>query len=122
MLTNNLAFYSTKILAELGRDIIYFPLWWYTRGLGQLVISLKNFLVNKERGLALLVWIKNIGRPMYGQYDWVGFLISFFMRIFQIIVRGIAMLFWSCLALAILGFWLALPLIVVYEIIFQIIL
>lgn len=119
MMTNNFVFYGTKILAELGRDILYFPLWWYTRGLGQLIISLKNFLVTREKSLALLIWIKNIGKPMYGQYDWAGHIISFFMRIFQIIIRGIAMLFWFSLALAIAGFWLILPLLVIYEIMFQ---
>ncbi|MCK4554223.1 hypothetical protein KAU19_04645 [Candidatus Parcubacteria bacterium] len=119
MLSNNFAIYGTKILAELVKDIIYFPLWWYTKGIIQLLKVLKNFLINREKSLALLVWIKNIHRPMYGQYDWQGKLISFFFRIIQIIVRGIAMLIYLIIAVLVFCFWLALPVLVVYEIIFQ---
>ena len=119
MLSNSFGLYAGKILVDLIRDIIYFPLWWYSRGLKQIVIKLKNFLVNKERSLALFVWIKNIFRPMYAQYDWAGILISFFVRLFQIIVRGIFMLFWLALALLALGLWLILPVLAIYEIIFQ---
>lgn len=120
MLTNNLGLYAGKILVDLIRDIIYFPFWWYSRGLKQLLIKLKDFLVNKEKSLALFVWIKNIFRPMYAQYDWAGILISFFVRLFQIIIRGIFMLGWLALALSALCLWLILPILAVYEIIFQV--
>ena len=121
MTSNNFAIYGAKILAELVRDIIYFPLWWYSKGLLQALKVLRKFLVNREKSLALLVWIKNIHRPMYGQYDWQGKLISFFFRIIQIIVRSIAMLIWLVIAALAFCFWLALPVFVVYEIIFQLI-
>ncbi len=119
MLTNNFAWYSVKILSELVNEIIYFPAWWYSKGLINLLAILKKFLINKEKSLALSVWIKNILRPMYGQFDWVGMLISFFMRLFQIIVRSLMMIVWLLLAFFILCFWLILPLLVIYEIIFQ---
>ncbi len=119
MLTNNLGLYAGKILVDLLKDILYFPLWWYSRGLKQLAIKVKNFLVSKERSLALFVWMKNIFRPMYAQYDWAGILISFFVRLFQITVRGIFMLGWLTVALLALGLWLILPVLAVYEIIFQ---
>ncbi|MBU4375295.1 hypothetical protein KKH38_02205 [Patescibacteria group bacterium] len=121
MLSNNFVFYGTKILAELVRDIAFFPLWWYTTGLVKMIGWAKRFLSDRLKSLALLVWIKNIHRPMYGQYDWQGILISFFMRLIQIIVRSIVMLFWLVFVAAVLLFWLALPLAVVYEIVFQII-
>ena len=120
MFTNNLGLYAGKILVDLLRDILYFPLWWYSRGLKQLAIKLKNFLVNKERSLALFVWMKNIFRPMYAQYDWAGILISFFVRLFQITVRGIFMLGWLGLALFALCLWLILPVLAIYEIVFQV--
>lgn len=120
MLTNNLGLYAGKILTDLLRDIIYFPIWWYSRGLKQLIIKLKNFLINKERSLALFVWIKNIFRPMYGRYDWAGMLISFFVRLVQIIFRGVFMVFWLIFSFGVLIFWLFLPILVIFEIIFQI--
>jgi len=120
MLTNNFFLYSGKIITELIIDILYFPLWWYSRGLLKLLIWLKKFLSNKQKFLALLVWIKNIHRPMYGQYDWQGMLISFFMRLFQIFIRSLIMLFWCVFVLIVLFFWLILPPLVIYEIIFQV--
>lgn len=121
MLSNSFIFYSLQILAELVRDILYFPVWWYSRGLLNLAVGLKNFLVNKQKALALFVWIKNIFRPMYAQYDWAGMLISFFMRLVQIIFRSIIMLFWLMVSLAVIIFWILFPVFVIYEIIFQLI-
>jgi len=106
-------------LTDILRDILYFPVWWYSRGLKFLLLKLADILDDKQRGLALFVWIKNIFKPMYGQYDWAGILISFFMRLVQIIIRGIAMLFWLVLVAAILAVWLALPVVAVWQIIVQ---
>jgi len=119
MFTHNSAAYGTKILAEIIGHVLYFPLWWYSTGLMRLLNNLRNFLSDREKSLALLIWIKNIGRPMYGQYDWQGRIISFFMRLIQIIIRSFFMLFWLALALAILGLWALLPFIVLYNIYWQ---
>ncbi|MDP2708720.1 MAG: hypothetical protein Q8O93_01535 [bacterium] len=120
-MSNSFVFYSLQILAELAWDILYFPAWWYSRGLLNLLAGLYDFLADKQKSLALLVWLKNIFRPMYGQYDWQGMLISFFMRLVQIIFRSVILLFWLMLCLAVVIFWLVLPPFVIYEIIFQLI-
>ncbi|MDO8592758.1 MAG: hypothetical protein Q7R92_03235 [bacterium] len=121
MFSDNFILYSGKIIVELIYDVAYFPLWWYWRGFFNLLISLKNFLVDKQRSLALLVWLKNIFRPMYGQFDWQGMLVSFFMRLAQIIFRSLALLFWLIAAAGVALAWLILPLFAVYEIILQLI-
>lgn len=121
MPTNSFLFYSLKILIEIITDVLYFPLWWYSAGLVYLIIGVRNFLVNKQKSLALLVWIKNIFKPMYAQYDWQGILISFFMRLVQIIFRSIFMIFWLVLTVAAIIFWIILPVLVIYEIFFQLI-
>jgi hypothetical protein len=56
---------------------------------------------------------------MYGQRDWQGVLISIFIRFIQIIFRSIIMLFYIVISLAILLFWIFLPLLVFFEILFQ---
>jgi len=121
MFNNSFIFYSGKIIVEIITDIIYFPAWWYTRGLVNLLSGVKDFLVSKQKALALFVWIKNIFTPMYGQYDWVGRLISFLVRVVQIFFRSIFMLGWLMVGLAVVIFWLVFPIIVINEIIFQII-
>jgi len=121
MMTNNFALYGLKILGEIVRDFVYFPFWWYSAGLWQTVKGLLAFLKNRQKSLALFVWMRNIFTPMYGQYDWQGRLISVFIRLVQIIFRGLLMILWSLFALAVLFFWLAFPLFVVYQIIYQLV-
>jgi hypothetical protein len=121
MLSQNSTALSTKILAELAGEILYFPFWWYSAGLLKIVKFLNNFIRDREKSLGFLVWAKNIFRPMYGQYDWQGRLISFFIRLIQIIFRGVIMLFWLLVALAIFLFWVILPFLVLYQIYFQLI-
>jgi len=118
-MSNSFIFYSLQILTELVRDVLYFPLWWYGRGLLNLIMGVAHFLGDKQKTLALFVWVKNIFRPMYAQYDLAGMLISFFMRLVQIIFRSIVMLFWLIFSLAVIIFWILLPPLVIYEIIFQ---
>lgn len=114
-----MASYALKIFTQITFDILYFPVWWYSVGIIKNLKWIKNFLVQKERGLALLVWIKNILTPMYGQRDVVGYIISIFMRIIQIILRGIVMIFWFGFVLAEFLFWIFLPIAVGYQIVFQ---
>ena len=119
MLTQNSAGYSVKILIEIIGDILYFPIWWYTRGLTDAILGLAHFLDNKQKTWALFVWIKNIFRPMYAQRDWQGVLISIFMRIVQIIFRSLIMLFWTIFVVGAMMIWIALPPFVFFQIIFQ---
>jgi len=121
MLNNNLALYGAKILAEIGRDLVFFPFWWYSQGLLLFAKKVLEFLNNQQRSLALFVWIKNIHKPMYGQHDWEGIFISVLMRIFQILVRSIAMLFWLVIGLILMLAWIFIPLIIIYQIYFQLI-
>lgn len=119
MIYNNFYFYSIKILSELVRDILMFPVWWYSRGLVQTLENIWEFLKNREKSLAFFVWVKNLFRPMYGQRDWQGYLISVGMRLVMIILRGLVMLFWLCLSVLALAAWLVLPPFIIFEIIFQ---
>jgi hypothetical protein len=121
MFSQNFAIYASKIIVELVGSILYFPLWWYSRGLLLTIKGLNNFIIEREKGIGLSIWVKNLFKPMYGQRDWVGKAISFFMRLVQIIVRSLIMLFWIMLALLFLAFWVLLPPLVVMQMIYQII-
>lgn len=118
-MANNFIFYSINIIKDIIWRIVYFPFWWYSRGLFDAMMNIKNFLANRQRELALSVWVKNIFKPMYGEYNWQGWLISFFVRLFQIIFRSLVMLVWLLLSLAVLTLWIVLPALVFYQILFQ---
>lgn len=119
MLSNNIPIYTLRILAEIGKDLIYFPIWWYSQGLFLFTKKLLLFLASQEKAWGLIIWIKNIFKPMYAQSDWQGRLISFFMRIVQILFRLMLMIFWLLFCLSALSIWLILPFFVLYQIYFQ---
>lgn len=101
------------------KEILYFPIWWYTQGSFNLVGFLFDFIKSVEKYFALWVWIKNIFKPMYSQYDFAGVIISFFVRVFQIIVRSIVMFILIFLCVGIFLIWLTTPIVVGSGIFFQ---
>ncbi len=120
MFQHNFLTYSGKIIVSLFLEIIYFPVWWYSVGFFRFFRNVRLFLRKRERSLGFLVWAKNIFVPMYGQSDFAGRLISFFMRLVQIIARGFILLLWIIFCLLSLVIWLALPISLVVALFFQI--
>ena len=101
------------------KEILYFPVWWYTAGSLSLVKGLFGFLKNKAKYFALVVWVKNIFKPIYSRYDFVGIIISFFIRSFQIIFRATIMLGLIFLSCGVFLLWLAIPVIIGIGIFYQ---
>lgn len=116
------SFFATlkSVFLETIADFFYFPLWWYSRGLLKQLKGAGGSIVARQDALAIDIWIKNLGKPMYGQYDFVGRLISFFMRLFQIGVRTLMLIVWTALVLVWLAVWLLIPVGGVYIIFAQI--
>lgn len=97
------------VTADLVGDLFYFPFWWYTRGFVKTLRATGRRLAGAWLSLGIGVWTKNILVPMFGQRDIPGRLISFFVRLFQIIARAIAYLFMIALNLALVLIYLAIP-------------
>lgn len=97
-------------------EILYFPIWWYTKGLKAIIMHVVNSINNTLRNLALPTMLKSMFKPMFGQYDRQGRIISFVMRIILIFSRLIIFIFLLIIYLIILIFWIVLPVIVVYQI------
>ncbi len=119
MNSSHFLIYLPKIILQIIRDFLYFPLWWYSVGLWRTLIHVVNFWSERQINLGLAVWAKNLFTPMYGQQDFMGKFISFFIRLIQIIVRSIFMLFWLIVGLVWLVFWIALPPLTIGGIIYQ---
>ncbi|HNP74745.1 MAG TPA: hypothetical protein PKL09_04165 [bacterium] len=105
------------IVIELLGELAYFPIWWYSRGVKKTAVFFWQAIINMERRLGWSVWLTNLFNPMYGQRDWQSVLISFFVRLFQIVFRGILLLIWLVLMFLLALFWLALPLLVIYQLV-----
>jgi hypothetical protein len=80
--------------------IVLFPVWWYTRGLRIVAARAVHSVSDASAWLGLGVWVKNLFVPMYGETSWQGKIISFFIRLFMIIVRGMGVLAWTVFAFA----------------------
>lgn len=120
MLRHNFLSYSGKIIISLILEIVYFPIWWYSVGFFRIAKNIWRFFLGREKALGFSIWLKNIFVPMYGQYDWAGRLISFFIRLIQIVFRGIVLFFWGLISLFLVFGWLALPILLIIALAFQI--
>ena len=120
MLQHNFLTYSGKIIISIILEIVYFPIWWYSVGFYRLLKNTWNLFCNQEKSLGFLVWAKNILVPMYGQIDWAGRLISFLVRLVQVICRGFVLFVWLLVCLVIIIFWLVLPPFLLLALIFQV--
>ena len=105
---------------DFATSLVKWPLWWYSSGLvligGKLFGSVKSL----AKTVALGVWMRNIFTPMFGQNDWQSRIISFFMRIFQIIFKLIKLFFWSILMIGLYILYLVLPIFAVFGLAFQV--
>ncbi len=120
MIERNVALKAAKFVGKnLVLDFAYWPIWWYSSGLMEALKNLWHSSIRANQELALLVWMRNIFTPMFGDFTWEGRIISFLMRVVQIIGRGIMFILMVLFALIQLLLWIALPLIVIYEVLFN---
>lgn len=104
------------LLIDELKAILYFPLWWYSTGLLNVIRGCGKIINDFQQTLGFMIWVKNLFVPMFGQRDFAGRIISFFLRLVQIILRGIIVLIFSILNLIFIIIWMLLPLFVLYQI------
>ena len=100
-----------QLLIEALLDIVYFPVWWYTKGAKRVFLGCVHWIQSMNAQAAPFLWLKNLFVPMYGLYDWQGRLVSFFMRFVNFIGRTIWLAIASVCILALFICWLAFPIV-----------
>lgn len=103
-----------SIFIDLIGEILYFPIWWYTQGLKRTTLWMWNSITGSARNLALPLMFKNLFKPMFGQTDRQGRLISLFMRIILTFSRLILFIISLFFNLLVLVFWIGLPILVAW--------
>lgn len=117
-MAENLVFKTTKYMfKELVWDVIYFPVWWYTKGLKKAGVFFMNEVSDWANRLSLKILFKNMLKPMYGDYSRSGRVISFFMRIIVFGFKLILMVIWLSVLSVLFLVWIFLPIFIVYMII-----
>ncbi len=99
----------SRLAQEEVVSLFTYPVWWYSTGLGRLVLWIEEGLRYRWRKYALGLWIRHIGTPMYGEYSFLGRAVSFFIRIVVIIGRGIAWLVEAFVYALLLILWVVWP-------------
>lgn len=117
-MTQNIIIQAVKaIFLDLIGEILYFPVWWYTQGLVSVVLRVLNSIKQTSHNLALPLMFKNLFKPMYGQYDRTGRLISLLMRFVLTFSRLIVFILMVIFYVCFIVFWAILPLLVVWGLI-----
>ena len=103
-----------RLTLEFFLDLLYFPIWWYTKGIAHQLRVCSDLFKDGNRALAPGLWLRNIFVPMFGQYDWQGRIVSVFMRFVNVIGRAIALFLWLLVAIAVFFLWILFPVFVGY--------
>jgi hypothetical protein len=119
MFKHNFLTYSSQIILKILAEILYFPIWWYSFGFIETIQKGWKFWLEREKSLGFRIWVKNIFVPMYGQNDWAGRLISFFIRLVQIVFRAVVLLFWLAIYITTILIWLSFPILLFIALFFQ---
>lgn len=99
------------VFRELVGGFLFLPVWWYTRGLALMTEWMGRTVRDAAKTFALGVWVKNLFVPMYGDTEWSGRILSFFIRLVMIVWRGLAVGAWTVVACgAFIAYVLVLPL------------
>lgn len=101
-------------------DVIYFPYWWYTKGLARVANFCLSTVISYARNIGFVIWLKHLFKPMYGDYTWEGRIISVFMRFLILIYKLINLVVRSVIMLVIFLGWVLLPILILYYILYQI--
>jgi hypothetical protein len=114
-MTQNIVIQALKsIFIDIIGEVLFFPIWWYTQGLKRTTLWMWNSIIGSARNLALPSMFKSLFKPMFGQTDRQGRLISFFMRIILTISRLILFIILLFFNLLVLIFWIGLPMLVAW--------
>ena len=118
IMTQNIVWKSLRyVLIEILLDFVYFPLWWYTRGLKKVALFCLEQIKNWGGRLSLRILFANLLKPMYSDYSKSGRIISLFLRIIVFGFKLILMVVWIIILLIIFFVYLLFPPFIIYQII-----
>ena len=103
------------VLKETVFSVLYFPVWWYTKGTTKFFNYIINDISNFAKGLNISTLFKYLLRPMYGYNDFWSRVISFLVRIVQFIVLLFITIIWSIILFVLFLLWLVVPVFILYN-------
>ena len=117
MKKDNIVLLSLKYISvDLIGNFLYWPIWWYSKGLLELLKIIYRNIIEEEKRFGVKIWLINLFKPMYAQYDWQGRIISLFMRLMMLIFKTVMFLLWVIILSAVVVIWIFLPIVGLYMI------
>lgn len=105
------------VVRDVLLDVARFPVWWYTTGTFQALRFVLQELLTVVDRLSLRILVRNLFKPMYGDYSKSGRSISLVMRLVVFAFRVVGLFLWTLALLLIFLVWITLPIVTVYQII-----
>lgn len=105
----------TFIAKDILGSILYFPVWWYSKGAMRILHLIGREISSLARTLHLPTLFKYLLKPMYGYTDIISRIISFYVRIVQFVFL---MVFTIIVVAALTVFfliWVSAPLFILYN-------
>lgn len=99
----------TFILRELIGELLYFPVWWYSHGLTSTARTLLNRWLGAVNRLSIMIMLRTMGKPMYGDYTRSGKIISFFFRLLILGFKLIQLGIWTVILVIAMLAWIVGP-------------
>ena len=94
-------------------------IWWYTGGLLALLRKVREHIRSFAHSWNLNVLTRYLFVPMYGYNDWASRMISFCVRVVQLIVVSIATFLYIAFEFVLIVAWVLVPVVVVTNVIYQ---
>ena len=88
------------------RNFLYF---WYIKSSGDFWRSEISFIKGIERDIGIIINLKLITQPIFGDYTYIGRIIGPIFRLGRVIFGVIMVSFSLCLVAALYFFWILLP-------------
>lgn len=115
MLQSNAVLALKFVTVDLIGSVVFFPIWWYTKGLARMAAYSARTVWSAARDFGIGIWIKNLFTPMFGQHDVASRIISFFARLLAILYYSVCLLLLCIVMLLLFIGWIVLPLFIGYE-------
>jgi len=103
------------LFLDVFGEVLYFPLWWYSRGLKKTAFFCWYKTRAGWKSLALSILLTNFFKPMFGQRGFTAYILSLNTHFWQILWRLFLIAFWVVFWLFILLGWLFLPLFAIWQ-------
>jgi hypothetical protein len=108
------------LAVDLVGSFLYFPAWWYTRGLVRTGRGCVRAFTAQAEAYGVGIWMRNLFVPMYGQRDLFSRAISVVLRLVVICWYSVLLFAYAALLVAAFVAWVLFPALVIAMLVRQI--